>query len=181
MKLDDYLPVQKRWAAAAAACRNSTDVVPAIIGPGQYAREQGLSLDLVLLLDRISVADQSFRSPTYDAERQTPIDRDNERLIDSLYRQHETYLGRSLVGQRYQTAMWLVIQHSRPETMERYLPVIAAAVQNGELPETPLRMLIDRTTTIRTGKQVFGSQVGVDLLPETDRLKIMRQYGISER
>lgn len=62
--------------------------------------------------------------------------------------------------------------------MERYLPVPKRAVDERQLAEAPLRMLIDRVYTAETGRQVFGSEQGVELLSPAERERICAEYGI---
>ena len=112
-------------------------------------------------------------------KKQAPLDRANQRIVEALFRKHGTYLGRSLVGRKYEHVMWTVIQHSNPAMMKRYLPVVAAAVKAGELTEAPLRMLIDRYYALTEGFQVFGSQggdLGVRLADEATRLAIEEEF-----
>ncbi|TXF89023.1 hypothetical protein FUA23_12100 [Neolewinella aurantiaca] len=176
-KIPDYLI--SAWAEAEATCvRNGKAGAKPRPAPETYAAENKLDATLLKQIAEIAKDDQRYRKGKYEPEKQTPLDRKNERLIDGLYARYGTYLGTSLVGEAYNSVMWAVIQHSRPETMERYLPVVHAAVQAGELDEAPLRMLIDRVQINRTGQQVFGSQAGVPLLPKAEQKRIEKLYGI---
>lgn len=173
-----YAPIREDWERAKLACENSEDPVSEPLSLAEYAAENNLDIQLVRLMQQLNERDQQFRKPVYEATRQNPLDRENERVVDSLYAVHGQYLGYKLVGEKFASVMWLVIQHSRPATMERYLPVIARAVQEDQLGEAPLRMLIDRVYTSKTGRQVFGSQQGVEMLPQAERGRIRKQYGI---
>jgi hypothetical protein len=170
--------LKENWATAEANCLNEGAVPKILPEPESYAAEHSLNVGLVKLIAQINRDDQRHRKSDYDPTKQTPLDRRNEKLIEELFEQYGTYLGTSLVGEAYNSVMWSVIQHSRPVTMERYLPIVHRAVQAGELPESPLCMLIDRIKTHKTGKQVFGSQMGVPLLSKAKRNRIKRQYGI---
>jgi hypothetical protein len=171
--------IKEGWNKATAACLENGAEPEDHPAPEAYASKNGLNSSLLKRIADISDDDQRYRKGDYDSAKQTPLDRKNERLINQLYDQYGSYLGTTLVGKAYNSVMWSVIQHSRLATMERYLPVIHKAVQAGELPETPLRMLIDRIHANKTGKQVFGSQGGVPLLPESERKEIMKQFGIN--
>lgn len=175
---EKYAPIILRWEVEMARCVETGEGIMENLDAEQYAKENGFDLPLVLLLDEVAERDRRHRKKKYDADKQMPLDRENERIIDSLYLAHGDYVGRSLVGEKMMHVMWLVVQHSRAETMERYLPIIAAAVKKDELNETPLRMLIDRVYVNRTGKQVFGSQGGVGLLPEKKRKEIEQAFEI---
>ncbi|MEM6769129.1 MAG: hypothetical protein AAF597_00980 [Bacteroidota bacterium] len=175
---ETYLPIRERWHDAAMDCRVDAGEAAVPTDPKAYALAHDLDTDLVFLMAQISKWDQCFRSPTYQPEKQTPLDRKNEWIIDSLHQRYGTYIGTKLVGEAYAHTMWSVIQHSRLPTMERYLPVVHLAVVEEDLPAAPLKMLIDRVYTGKTGKQIFGSQAGVELLPKTKCAEIRKQYGL---
>ncbi|MEL6142817.1 MAG: hypothetical protein AAFU67_14500, partial [Bacteroidota bacterium] len=137
-------------------------------------------LDLVTLMAKIDERDQRHRlDPPVDWTKQQPLDKQNFASIDSLYQIHQQYIGRSLVGEKFQHVMWTVIQHSDLDGMERYLPVIAEAVKKEDLPVAPFKMLIDRIHHQRHGYQIFGSQVGVELAPDGIREMVARKYNLN--
>jgi hypothetical protein len=173
-----YAPVRKDWEEAKLKCENGG--VPAIEESSleAYGKANFLELNLLRVIEKVDNQDQRFRKGTYNPTLQIPLDRENERIIDSLYVVHGQYIGSDLVGERFASVMWSVIQHSRLATMERYLPVLKRAVGDEQLAETPLRMLIDRVYTAKTGRQVFGSQQGGELLPPAERERICLKYGI---
>jgi hypothetical protein len=173
-----YDPIRDEWDQARKNCENNNQPVSPPPSIEAYAEQFNLNLSLLRLMEKMDKRDQRFRKGSYKPILQTPLDRKNERTIDSLYAVHGQYVGRSLVGEKYESVMWSVIQHSRLETMERYLPVLKRAVSDDQLTETPFRMLIDRVFTARTGQQVFGSQQGVELLPREERERICLMYGI---
>ena len=174
-----YLPIIERWHDAALDCKVDAGDAAASTDPTKYALDQNLDPGLVRLIAKVNDRDQQHRKGTYAPEKQTPLDRENEKVIDSLYEHHSCYIGKTLVGDKFETVMWSVIQHSRLPTMEKYLPVMQQAVALAEVPEAPFRMLIDRVYAAKTGKQVFGSQAGVALLSEQERNQIIRIYGIN--
>lgn len=131
------------------------------------------------LMEKVQQHDQRFRETEQDMVRQQPLDRQNQRIIDSLFQEHRKYIGRTLVGENLEHVMWAVIQHSNQEMMERYLPVVKDAVRSGELSnEAPLKMLIDRVYWLKHGSQIFGSQAGVDLADEAEIKRVKRAYGL---
>lgn len=145
-----------------------------------YALQNNMDLDLVKLIDIIKTDDQKFRSP-FIYEKQKVLDVQNLRLIDSLFNVHKQYIGRSLVGDKFEFAMWAVIQHSDIESMRKYLPVLQNAVENDELHSTPFKMLIDRIYTIEKGYQIFGSQGGIEIIAdEKEREKIIKFYNLQQ-
>ncbi|MEO0731885.1 MAG: DUF6624 domain-containing protein [Bacteroidota bacterium] len=75
------------------------------------------------------------------------------------------YPGKSMVGDQAGTA-FLVIQHADLAVQEKYLPVLRAAAEAGELRWSSLALLIDRVEMRNDRPQVYGSQVSRD--PETN-------------
>jgi hypothetical protein len=67
--------------------------------------------------------------------------------------------GKSVVGARGNYAAWLVIQHAKLKTQEKYLPMMRASVEKNESEADELAYLEDRIL-MRQGKdQIYGTQV----------------------
>lgn len=152
--------------------------------PASLPSTQSTSLDpkldskLVGLLARIHQQDIQFRNnQPVNWIRQRPLDKQNQQLIDSLYQVYHTYLGKSLAGSKAYV-MWAVVQHSDILMMERYLPIVQQAVKQQQLEAAPFKMLLDRVYTIKYGKQLFGSQVGVPLVDEVLRNQVLKSYSL---
>ena len=161
---------------------NSCDPIPAEneFDISKYVLQNNIDLNLVKLIDEIKIDDQKFRSP-YIHDKQKALDDQNLKLIDSLFDVHKQYVGKSLVGDKYDFVMWMVIQHSNIESMKKYLPIIQNAVKKGELHSTPFKMLIDRVYTIENGYQIFGSQGGVEIITDAEeRERIIKFYNLQE-
>lgn len=136
--------------------------------------------NITKLIVEIQKNDQRYRGEDFNSniEKQNLLDRINQFKIDSLFNEHKEYIGKSHVGIKNDHVMWSVIQHSNIEMMTRYLPVVHQAVIEGELPLVPLQMLIDRIYTIETGKQIFGSQGGVEISAESIVNEVKEKYNI---
>jgi hypothetical protein len=148
----------------------------------KYISENQLNSKLVRLIQKIDIDDQKYRSAdekTFNL-KQPKLDRKNAKLIDSLFNKYDTYIGKSLVGEKFEFVMWEVIQHSNLEMMERYLLFIHKAVENNELGIMPFKMLIDRFYGLKYGYQIFGSQngFGFEMADEKTRKEIELKYGI---
>lgn len=139
-----------------------------------------LDLALVKKINQVHIDDQKYRNKTSQEFqiKQQKLDNQNQKIIDSLYNMHKTYIGRSFVGEKFKSVMWAVIQHSNPEMMEEYLPDVHKAVINDELETGALKMLIDRTYWLKYGYQIFGSQPGIKLADEKTRKATELKYGI---
>lgn len=144
----------------------------------QYAVEGNYDKALVELIAAIGESDQKHRIGDKNMELQSQIDKENLLLIDSLYECYQRYLGRSLVGEKFDHVMWLVIQHAELDHQEKYLPIVYEAVKNKELKEGPLKMLIDRIHTKKFGYQIFGSQMNVELAPGETIQRVKESYEI---
>jgi len=144
-----------------------------------YAEALQLDKELVKIMHQIGENDQKYRkNKKVDWSKQTALDKENMSLIDQLFQEYGKYIGRDLVGKDFESTMWAVIQHSTIEKMEEYLSVVQEGVKAGNLAPTPLKMLLDRISCYRNGKQYFGSQFGSDckIATEKERLKIEEKY-----
>jgi hypothetical protein len=89
---------------------------------------------------------------------QTSIDKANQARIDEIVKTHG-WPGKKEFGQKAATAAFLVIQHSTPEMMKRYLPILQNAMENGEADKSSFAMLDDRVRTHEGRPQRYGSQI----------------------
>lgn len=144
-----------------------------------------LDQELISLMKSIVEQDQKYRSEGTDyfmknLKKQTEIDSINIIKIDSLYDNYGTYIGRSLVGESNEYAMWAVIQHASLEKQEYYLPIVQRAVEDFELKDGPFKMLIDRVYSRKYGYQIFGSQQGVVLGSKSQLKKAKKKFNLME-
>lgn len=80
------------------------------------------------------------------------------------------WLGPETIGEKGNSALFLVIQHADSKTQSRYLPVMQAAYKKGHAKGSQLALLIDRVALSNGQKQVYGSQVMQD--PKTNKYKL---------
>lgn len=148
----------------------------------KYITKNKLNNELVKLINKIDINDQKYRSEDEQKfkTKQPELDIQNQKIIDSLFAEYEKYIGKSLVGKKFEYVMWSVIQHSNPDMMEKYLPIVQKAVENNELEKTPLKMLVDRFYGLKYGYQIFGSQngFGFKMADEQTRKAIIKKYKI---
>lgn len=148
----------------------------------EYCKTYGLNLALVEIINKVNIDDQKYRTnPTSELlAKQQKLDKQNQITIDSIFNIYKSYTGRSLVGKKYESVMWAVIQHSNVEMMEKYLPIVQKAVFKKELDLAPFKMLIDRYYGFKYGYQVFGSQsgFGFKLADDKKRKEIELKYRI---
>lgn len=72
------------------------------------------------------------------------------------------WLGPDIVGVNGNQALFLVVQHANLKIQEKYLPVLAEAVQKGKAQPSQLALLTDRIAVRNGKKQIFGSQIQLD-------------------
>lgn len=144
------------------------------------AQASGLDLDLMAELTEIQRTDQlqrskmnevsemyGWRSPQMDSlwTLQSYSDSVNTKRITELI-DEIGYPGRSIVGENLASTSFLVIQHASQEVQEKYLDIITAAADAGEVRWSSVALLVDRVRLRRGEKQIYGSQVFRD--QETD-------------
>lgn len=140
-----------------------------------YSIKNHLDENLVQVIREIGIDDQIDRN---NNKLQKQLDIRNQIKIDSLYKNHQTYLGKSLVGNDFKSVMWQVIQHSNLNYMEKYLPIVISALKNNELGESALKYLIDRIYSEKHNYQIFGSQENIKMADEKTRKEIKLKYGM---
>lgn len=147
-----------------------------------YSIKNNLDQDLVKIISEIKNRDRKFRKSNYKDNmlEQRQLDLINQKIIDSLFHQYKTYIGKSLVGKKLENEMWAVIQHSNLGMMEKYLPIIHKAVIAKEVQQGILKMLLDRYYGLKNGYQIYGSQSGFGFSMATDkqRKEVELKYGI---
>lgn len=139
----------------------------------------GVNIDLIKEMEQIQTSDQlhrgkmrsveekyGWKSPQMDSlwALQTAADEANTKRIIEIIDAHG-YPGKSLVGSRYMGTAFLVIQHSDPETQQKYLPLLKKTADDGQVRWSSVALLIDRVNLGLGKKQIYGSQVHSD--PET--------------
>jgi hypothetical protein len=145
--------------------------------PILYAKENGYDIDLITELEKIGQLDQKYRLPSYNPILQKPIDAQNIIRIEAIIEKYG-YPGNKLVGNKYESIAWIVIQHAELSYQEKLLPIIHETVLCGELPKAPLQMLIDRIYVKKTNVQIFGSQYGAGFADEKTINEVKKKYDL---
>lgn len=81
------------------------------------------------------------------------------------------WVGPDVVGPLASDTLFLVIQHSNPDTQRKYLPLLREAVRQGKAKGGSLAMMEDRVAVAEGRKQVYGTQLYSDALNPTMRLR----------
>ena len=111
------------------------------------------SLDLIA--KRIKV-DPTYFKNNYKSVSVT-LDGENIKRVEEIIAKYG-YPGKALVGTPENRAAWIIIQHSSPQVIQKYLPMLREAVKNGDLDRQSLAITEDRNLMYQGKKQIYGSQ-----------------------
>jgi TonB family protein len=147
-------------------------IVLTFCGNASYA--QPYNQKLIAQLAEIAKTDQQYRdvpvntagkkygwnSPqvTELMHKQDALDIANLAKVEKMIAQYG-YPGKTLVGEKYMSTAFMVIQHNDHEVQIKYLPLLTEAANKGELNWSSLALMIDRVKTGNGEKQVYGSQL----------------------
>ncbi|MFY7669764.1 DUF6624 domain-containing protein [Tenacibaculum sp. MEBiC06402] len=128
------------------------------------------------LLDSIYVEDQKYRKElnalaekhgweSDEINKQwkkiRKVDSGNLVIIEQILSKHG-WLSSKEIGEKANSTLFLVIQHSDQKTQEKYLPMMRKAVKEGLARATSLALLEDRVALGKGELQIYGSQIGTD-------------------
>lgn len=142
---------------------------------------------LIAQLDTILQDDQKYRtlkveSPELDRmnmARQAVLDLGNLEKVERILKRYG-YPGKSRVGEKHQSTVFLVIQHSTLEVQERYYSTIKAAVVSKQLSPGTLALLEDRINVARGKPQIYGTQLR-ETISGSKILPILDEKNVDER
>jgi len=138
-----------------------------------------------ILLDSIYIEDQKYReelniiSEKYgwesdemkkQWEKIRKTDLGNLTIVEQILKKHG-WLSSKEIGQKANSTLFLVIQHSNQKTQEKYLPMMRQAVKDGKANSSSLALLEDRIALGKGELQIYGSQIGKD--QETGKMYVL--------
>lgn len=141
-----------------------------------HSSKSNFNLGLAQKLGQIHNTDQALRRD-FDSLRTAAGDTSMEfkqrvqqlRVTDSINRTIVTnildscgWLGYDVLGQEGADALFLVIQHSDCNTMNKYLPLLRKGVKDGKAPIYNLALMEDRVLICNGQKQKYGTQLTYD-------------------
>jgi hypothetical protein len=85
-------------------------------------------------------------------------DSTNLNQVESILQKYG-WLGSDKIGNEANTTLFMVIQHSKLSTQEKYLPLMTEAVKNGNAKAKNLALLEDRVAIFQGKMQTYGSQI----------------------
>jgi hypothetical protein len=146
-------------------------------GQDQKTLENNLNKELVAVLDTIQQDDQKYRVEEQELEKKygweskeiqdiwkiiNAKDSINLIKVEKILNEYG-WLGSDIVGEEGNSTLFLVIQHSNTQTQLKYLPMLREAVKNGKAKASDLALMEDRVLLAQGQKQIYGSQIGIDM------------------
>ena len=109
-------------------------------------------------LEEILARDQMTRTGKDSVAFMQYIDSTNLVQVESLIARYG-WMGRSFVGDKANSALFLVIQHADLETQIKYVDLLQHSVEAGESKASNLALMQDRILMRQGKNQLYGSQV----------------------
>jgi len=144
----------------------------------KYIKENNYDKELIYKLNDLITEDQKWRNGSdEDLKKQNKVDSVNILKAEEIIKKYG-YPGEKMVGRKFSSVIFIVIQHADLNYQEKYLPLLAKAVDENELGKSALRMLLDRIYHKKTGHQIFGSQVGVPFSDDKTIEEVKQKYNL---
>ena len=127
-------------------------------------------------LEEIYDVDQNIRKVDFDtiatreasiaySKKMVAVDSANQSRVIPIIEQHG-WLPKSKIGDKAANAIFLVVQHSSLEKIEKYLPQMEALAKQGEASATDAAKMRDRLLMFQGKKQIYGTQTASWVRPE---------------
>ena len=123
-----------------------------------YDQDQGYRAQAMLAFNQFGLRSEQVRKL---AEKLNNIDSIHLIVVKSIIKKHG-WLGSKVVGEKANSALYLVIQHSQKDDRAFFLPIMRKATQNNSAKKQDLAHLEDRVANDQGRKQLYGTQIGFD-------------------
>jgi hypothetical protein len=132
-------------------------------------------IELIKQLDSILQIDQKDRSTIMSVRKEFGSKSDTIKKLMKIMTYNDSinlikvtkildqygWLGSNVVGYNGNTALFLVIQHSNKNIMEKYFPMMKDAVKKGNAEPELFALLVDRIEMLNGRPQIYGSQMQI--------------------
>lgn len=118
-------------------------------------------------LDSIYDEDQKYREVSQqelnlsDIKKMESTDKANYLIVSHIIDKYG-WLSKSEIGEKANSALFLVIQHTELDNQKKYFEIMKVAVKNGNARMCDLALLEDRILMFSNKKQKYGSQIVYD-------------------
>lgn len=181
-----YRALGERYVDLIKECKGINALAPSIIEMEQGKETMdltGLNESLIDRLIQMMEKDQRFRGDSYSNlkknwEMQKTLDLEVQEELIKIF-EKDGYPGKDMVGNKYQDYACLMLEHVGDlKSQEKYLSIIIESLKKNQVSKDPVRMLIDRMYTTKTGKQIFGSHAGYPYADDEVIKEIEQKYGL---
>ena len=172
------LYLDKRW-----------DSLMKIVKSNKYEAEKNLNRPLMQLLDTILINDSKYRFLHDDTLKTYGQNSKQMKALWKIINRYDSidqvkvcaildkygWLGKDVVGDSGNTALFLVVQHADTTIKIKYLPMLKEAVKKGNAESSQLAYIEDRILICRGKKQIYGSQLSFN-----DSLRVYELWPIED-
>jgi len=150
------------------ACQNTTDSSKKAVDNTNSINYDSLKIEIEKMYD----TDQGYREKVVEMiKNKEPLDFDlvmkmneadsvNQVAIRKIIDEHG-WLPKSKIGEKAASAIFLIIQHSDVEIMEKYFPLFQEMVLKDEANKADAAMMEDRILMYNKKKQIYGTQASM--------------------
>lgn len=159
---------EERWTSLNTQLQTKIDKIEANYNKPLKEELEGIYVKDQMLRQMLDCVENKFgkgsEEMTFFWDIINKQDTENENRVIEIIKENG-WPGKSLVGGKANTTIWLVIQHAPLETQIEYLPMLQESVKRGESRGSNLALLEDRVLMRQDKKQIYGSQIRTN--PET--------------
>ena len=150
------------------ACQNTNDSSKKVVDNSNSINYDSLKIEIEKMYD----TDQGYRKKVSEMiKNKEALDYDlvvkmnqqdsiNQISIRNILDKHG-WLPKSKIGEKAASAIFLIIQHSDVEVMEKYFPLFQEMVSKNEADKADAAMMEDRILMYRKKKQIYGTQASM--------------------
>lgn len=147
--------------------------------------QPNLNLQWSNLLEVVYIEDQKRISLNFgipeNVARLKEIDSRNTGIVTSFIDEHG-WLGKDVIGNTGNEALFLVIQHASHDIRKKYFPILKQAVSEKKASLQQLALMEDRLLIEDRGYQIYGTQLELDTTSKTYKvLPIKDEEHVNER
>jgi hypothetical protein len=124
--------------------------------------------------------DQKTRSNGDSTEFINFIDSCNLAQVELIINKYG-WLGKSEIGIKGNTTLFIVIQHADLKTQQKYFPLLKTSVEKGESSASDMALMVDRILIRKKQRQIFGSQVTYNSKGQPEFYPIIDEKNVNYR
>lgn len=123
-----------------------------------YDDDQEYRSQAMLAINQYGIRSERVRDL---AKKINNVDSINIPIVKSIIKKYG-WLGSKDIGEKANSALYLVIQHAQKEDRAFFLPIMRNAAKNNSAGNKDLASLEDRVALDQGGQQIYGTQLGLN-------------------